>query len=134
LIQIHFGAPWPLSFAALLRAKVSDPTLHRKIALEGHRFTPKEALEAGFVDHIVQGNTAAVLAKAGEIAESVSPLAREGVWGIIKARLEVCIATIVLVLTCRIQSDLYRETLELIARDPRSVNAFVDDAAAKSRL
>lgn len=103
-IQIHFGAPWPLSFAALLRAKVSDPTLHRKIALEGHRFTPREALEAGFVDHIVQGNTAAVLAKAGEIAESVSPLAREGVWGIIKARLEVCITTIVPVLTCHIRS------------------------------
>ncbi|KIM84302.1 hypothetical protein PILCRDRAFT_818642 [Piloderma croceum F 1598] len=113
--EIHFGAPWPLSFAALLRAKVSDPTLHRKIALEGHRFTPREALEAGFVDHIVQGDTAVVLAKAEEIAESASSLAREGVWGIIK-------------------SDLYRKTLELIARDPRSVNAFVDDAAAKSRL
>lgn len=133
--QIHFGAPWPLSFAALLRAKVSDPRLHRKIALEGHRFTPREALEAGFVDHIVQGNTAAVLAKAEEIAESVSHLAREGVWGIIKVHCpmpEVCIGTTVL--TCYIQSDLHRETLQLMARDPRSVNALGDDAAAKSRL
>lgn len=78
--------------------------MHRKIALEGHRFTPREALEAGFVDHIVQGNTVAVLVKAEEIAEIASPLAREGVWGIIKARLEVFIATIVVVLTCCIRS------------------------------
>jgi len=113
--EIHFGAPWPLSFAALLRAKVSDPKLHRKIALEGHRFSPKEALEAGFVDHLVQGNTAAVLAKAEEVAESVSPLAKEGVWGVIK-------------------SDLHRETLDLMARGSKIVNAPVEDEAARSRL
>jgi hypothetical protein len=47
---------------------------------------PREALEAGFIDYIVQGNTTAILAKAEEVAESVSPLAREGVWGIIKVR------------------------------------------------
>lgn len=83
-MQIHFGAPWPLSFVAILRTKVSDPRLHRKIALEGHRFTPAEALEAGFLDYIVQGNTEAVMAKAQEVAETVSPLAREGIWGVIK--------------------------------------------------
>lgn len=82
--QIHFGSPWPLSFIALLRAKVSDPRLHRKIALEGHRFTPQEALQGGFLDHTVQGNTAAVFAKAEEVAEAVSALAMGGVWGIIK--------------------------------------------------
>ncbi|KAF7976589.1 hypothetical protein HWV62_6071 [Athelia sp. TMB] len=84
--EIHFGAPWPLSFAALLRTKVMNPAVHRKIALEGHRFTPKEALAAGLVDYIVEGNTAAILAKAEEVAETLSPLAREGVWGIIKVR------------------------------------------------
>jgi len=115
--EIHFGATWPLSFAALLRAKVSDPRLHRRIALEGHRFWPREALEAGFVDHLVQGNTAAVLAKAEEVAESVSPLARSGVWGDIK-------------------SNLHREALELMAKDPgpRRVNTLTEDVAAKSRL
>jgi len=113
--EIHFGAPWPLSFAALLRSKVADARLHRKIALEGHRFTPKEALEAGLVDYIVDGNTTAILAKAEEVAETVSPLAREGVWGIIKM-------------------DLHRHALEMMERDPRVVNAWVDDAAAKARL
>jgi enoyl-CoA hydratase/carnithine racemase len=39
--------------------------------LEGHRFTPPEALNAGIVDHIVSGNTAAVLAKAEELALTV---------------------------------------------------------------
>jgi len=113
--EIHFGSPWPLSFIALLRAKVSDPRLHRKIALEGHRFTPQEALQGGFLDHIVQGNTAAVLAKAEEVAEVVGSLAMGGVWGIIK-------------------SGLHHDTLDVMARDPRIVNAFDDNAAAKARL
>lgn len=45
--------------------------MRRKIALEGYRFTPPEALNAGIVDHIVSGNTAAVLAKAEELAVTV---------------------------------------------------------------
>lgn len=69
-----------------MRTKVSAPAVHRKIALEGHRFTPREALEAGLVDYIAEGNTAAVLAKAEEVAESVSSLSKEGVWGLIKVR------------------------------------------------
>jgi len=113
--EIHFGSSWPLSFVALMRAKVSDPRLHRKIALEGHRFTPPEALQAGFLDYIVSGGTAVVVSKAEEIAEAVSPLAREGVWGTIK-------------------TDLYREALRMIAQDPRLVTAHDDDAAAKARL
>ena len=68
-----------------LRAKVGDANLHRKIALEGHRFTPKAALAAGLVDHIVPGNSAeAVLHKARELAESVDHLAKGGAWGLIK--------------------------------------------------
>lgn len=82
--EVHFGAPWPLSFAALFRTKVADARVLRKIALEGHRFTPQDALAAGLVDYIVEGKTDAILAKAEEVAETVSPLAREGVWGIIK--------------------------------------------------
>jgi len=113
--EVHFGAVWPLSFAAIVRAKIGDGRLHRKIALEGYRFTPPEALEAGFLDHLVNGNTDAVLAKAEELANSLSSLANEGVWGLIKV-------------------DLYRDTLESIKRDLRMTNAFIEDTAAKARL
>ncbi|KAF8222086.1 hypothetical protein L208DRAFT_1382011 [Tricholoma matsutake] len=112
---IHFGATWPLSFASLLRAKVGDHRLHRKIALEGHRFTPKEALDVGLVDHLVTGNTANIVAKAEDLAQEVSANAKEGVWGLIK-------------------DDLYRDTLESIARDLRTRSAVVEDNAAKARL
>ncbi|KIY43795.1 ClpP/crotonase [Fistulina hepatica ATCC 64428] len=113
--EVHFGAVWPLSFAVLLRAKVGDGILHRKIALEGHRFTPREALEAGLVDHIVVGNTEAVLAKAEEVADAVAPNAKTGVWGMIK-------------------SDLYQDALKAFQKDPRLSNADLADAAARARL
>jgi len=108
--EVHFGASWPMSFAFLLCAKISDPRLRRKIALEGYRFTPTEALEAGFLDHLVKGNTAAVLAKAEEVAESISHLAKGGVWGAIK-------------------SVLHAEALDSMARDSR-----VNDVTTKSKL
>ncbi|KAI0925905.1 hypothetical protein AcV5_008512 [Taiwanofungus camphoratus] len=113
--EIHFGAGWPLSFAAILRAKVPDPRVQRKVALEGHRFTPREALEAGIVDHIVKGDTEAVVAKAQEVAESVSGLSKQGSWGLIKR-------------------DLYRDVLEASARDVVQSTVGTDDAAAKARL
>jgi len=55
--------------------------------LEGHRFTPSEARDAGLVDEIVSGGTQGVLKRAREIAEDKAPKAREGVWGLIKVRL-----------------------------------------------
>ena len=68
-----------------LRVKITDANLLRKVALEGHRFTPKEALAAGLVDHIVPGDSAdAIFQKARELAESVDHLAKGGVWGLIK--------------------------------------------------
>lgn len=82
--QVHFGAPWPLSFAAVLRTKIGDDRLRRKIALEGHRFTPQEALKAGIIDQVAGGNTAMVLERANDLATLVSACARSGVWGIIK--------------------------------------------------
>jgi enoyl-CoA hydratase/carnithine racemase len=82
--EVDFGAPWPLSFAGVLRAKVGDHRLHRKIALEGHRFTPAEALEAGLVDYLVSGKTSDVIAKAEEVVSKVSSKAQAGVWGLIK--------------------------------------------------
>lgn len=65
--------------------KVGDANLRRRIALEGCRFTPNEALAVGLVDHIVTGDSAeAVLHKARELAESVDSLAKGGAWGLIK--------------------------------------------------
>ena len=86
--EVDFGAAWPVSFAALVRAKVSAV---RSFALEGHRFTPLEARDAGLVDEIVSGGTQAVLKRAREIAEEKAPKAREGVWGVIKVHLSVSV-------------------------------------------
>lgn len=89
--QIHFGAPWPMSFVAVLNAKVSDPAVRRRIALEGHRFTPSEALAAGIVDRLASSSEAStglgtenVLKEAMKLAKEVSALPKEGVFGSIK--------------------------------------------------
>ncbi|KAJ7593457.1 ClpP/crotonase-like domain-containing protein [Mycena floridula] len=113
--EINFGAVWPTSFAAILKAKVGDDRVRRKIALEAHRFTPQEALDAGILDHIVKGNTASVLKKAEEVADTVGKNAQSGVWGLIK-------------------NDLYRETLSTIQAQLRVSNAAIEDAAARARL
>jgi len=115
--EIHIGSSWPPSFASTLRVKVGDANLHRKIALEGRRFTPMEALAAGLVDHIAPGDSAeAVLHKAREVAESVDSLAKGGAWGLIKA-------------------DLYRDavgTFDLPNRPPPEPEAAA--ASVKTRL
>ncbi|KAG6332491.1 hypothetical protein ID866_6593 [Astraeus odoratus] len=106
--EIHFGAPWPLSFTAILNARVSDPSLRRRIALEGHRFTPSEALAAGMVDRLASLNgtgvehaTEIVLNEAIKLAMEVSALPKQGVWGAIK-------------------TFLYRDCLETVGLDARS--------------
>ena len=84
-LKIHFGAPWPTSLAAVVRTKVPDSRTVRRIALEGHRFTPQEALEAGFIDRIADGSSSEdVLSAARQLAEQKSLNAKTGVWGLIK--------------------------------------------------
>lgn len=107
LPQVHFGAPWPLSLAAILNAKVSDPSLRRRIALEGHRFTPTEAHEAGIVDRLancsgtsVEFGTEIVLKEAMKLAKEASAVAKQGVWGAIK-------------------TFLYRDCLQAVRLDAR---------------
>ncbi|EIN09726.1 ClpP/crotonase [Punctularia strigosozonata HHB-11173 SS5] len=87
--EVHFGAAWPESFVGLLRGKVGSAQVHRQVAVEGYRFTPQEALKAGLVDVLVEGgsDTEAVLAKAQQVAQRVSTLAKEGSLGLIKATL-----------------------------------------------
>lgn len=86
--QIHFGAAIPNSLIAVLKAKASNSTTLRKIVLEGHRFTPQEALSLGLVDHIVNGNSEAILTAAQTLAEKVGPIAKSGAWGVNK----VCVS------------------------------------------
>ncbi|KAL4062848.1 ClpP/crotonase-like domain-containing protein [Scleroderma yunnanense] len=106
--EVHFGAPWPLSFTAILNAKVSDPTVRRRIALEGHRFTPSEALTVGLVDRLASCSgtgtelgTENVLTEAIKLAKEVSVLPKRGVWGTIK-------------------TFLYRDCLEDVGLDART--------------
>ncbi|KAJ3483389.1 hypothetical protein NLI96_g6343 [Meripilus lineatus] len=113
--EIHFGAGLPLSLTSIIRTKVSDARLQRKIALEGHRFTPQEALEGGLIDQIVNGDTEAVIAKAQELANTVSHLPRLGSYGVIKR-------------------ELYRDFLEDSCRDVSRSDAASEDVAAKARL
>lgn len=86
---MHFGAAWPYPFGLIVQAKVTDAQMVRKIALEGHRFTPQEALKCGLVDHIVQGDTEAVLHKAQEVATVVGAQAQGGAWGLIRVSLSL---------------------------------------------
>ncbi|KAG1882222.1 ClpP/crotonase-like domain-containing protein [Suillus subluteus] len=106
--EIHFGARWPLSFTAILNAKVGSPLIRRRVALEGHRFTPSEALKAGIVDRLanltgmsVESGTDKVLEEAMKLANEVKILASRGVWGAIN--------------TC-----LYKDCLEVIYSDVRA--------------
>lgn len=114
--EVHFGAPWPLSLAAVARTKVSDARTLRKLALEGHRFTPQEALEGGIIDVIAEGSsTDAVLLAARTLALERAPNAKTGVWGLIKR-------------------DIYKQTLKDIGKDNRVVNPGDEDLAARARL
>ncbi|KAA1467316.1 ClpP/crotonase [Dentipellis sp. KUC8613] len=113
--EVHFGAPWPLAFAALLRAKVRDARVQRRVALEGHRFTPAQALEAGLVDEVVEGGTEAVLGRAVALAGAQAGNARLGAWGLIRG-------------------EVHRDVVEATKLDYRAVHPAHDDAAAKARL
>ena len=70
-----------------MKAKIGDHRLHRKIALEGHRYSAPEALQDGILDYVVKGKTVDILAKAEELADKFGVNAAMGVWGLIKVDL-----------------------------------------------
>ncbi|KAI0784181.1 ClpP/crotonase [Abortiporus biennis] len=113
--EVHFGAPLPLSFTAMINAKIPDPRTRRKVALQGHRFSPVEALQTGIVDFTVAGGTQGVLSKAKELAASVNELPKLGAYGLIRR-------------------ELYRDVMEASARDVDRPSVAADDNAAKARL
>jgi enoyl-CoA hydratase/carnithine racemase len=126
---------WPLSLATIMRAKVGDGRLQLKIALEGHRFTPQEALDAGLVDHIVAGNTETVLARAVSLADGVGPIANQGVWGIIK----VCVCPRMFwlqqkLMVRNLKTTLYADVLEDFRKDMVMTSPAIEDSKAKARL
>lgn len=55
LNEIEFGAPVPNGMMAVLRTVTNEPTVIRKIVLEGHRFGAKEALQHKLIDVIADG-------------------------------------------------------------------------------
>ena len=73
---------------AVLQAKAPNPQTLRKITLEGHRFSPAEALSLGLVDRIAPGGTEELLAAAAEMAKEVGALAKTGAWGVNKVSSE----------------------------------------------
>ncbi|KAF9266562.1 ClpP/crotonase [Marasmius fiardii PR-910] len=113
--EVSFGSNWPTSFGRLLLSRFGSGQLQRKIAVEGHRFTPPEALQAGIIDHIVSGGTKEVLQKAEEVAAQWEGNARGGAWGLIKG-------------------EIYRDVVEGMKLDVRAPTPFSDDAAARARL
>ncbi|KAF8604538.1 ClpP/crotonase [Ceratobasidium sp. AG-I] len=115
--EIHFGAPLPPAFGALLRVKLghAHPTLIRRTALEGHRFTPPELLDAGAIDAVVDGGHEKVLERACAIATTMGGNARGGVWGLIK-------------------KEIYKEALDACGDNTRQVMPDEEDNFAKARL
>ncbi|KAF9892103.1 hypothetical protein FE257_002509 [Aspergillus nanangensis] len=78
-LGLHFDG-----MGSLLRAKVA-PKVARKVLLEAHKFTGKEALEAGIVDDIAPPEQ--LLEKALALAETVKGRARMGVFPLLRLEL-----------------------------------------------
>jgi Delta3-Delta2-enoyl-CoA isomerase len=69
---------------SLLRAKLA-PRVQRKMLLEAHKYTGREALEDGVVDYIAKPE--ALKDTAVELARLVAPRAMAGVYGVLRSEL-----------------------------------------------
>lgn len=85
--EIEFGAPITHVLAAILDYKLGSPQLVRKVVLEATRFTSQELHKLGIVDVVADGGGEGVMAAARELARARAPLAKTGVWGLMKVRL-----------------------------------------------
>jgi len=113
--ELQFGAPLPLSLAVILNYKLPTEAVVRKTALEAHRWTPQELHAIGVVDVLAEGDTAGVLKAARELAEQKAPLAKSGVWGLMK-------------------KDLMRDVLSACREDNRPIYAEQQATLARARL
>ncbi|KAL5363341.1 ClpP/crotonase-like domain-containing protein [Aspergillus floccosus] len=78
-LGLHFDG-----MGALLRAKLA-PKVARKVLLEAHKFTGKDALEAGIVDDIASPDQ--MLDKALSLAERVKGRSKMGVFPLLRQEL-----------------------------------------------
>lgn len=79
-LGLHFNG-----MGAIIRSKVVAPQVARKILLEAHKFTGKEALEAGIVDTIAEPEN--MYDEAIKLAQRVKGRAKMGVYGILRNEL-----------------------------------------------
>ena len=108
----------------------------RKLALEGHRFTPQEALEEGIIDAIAVGSTSeSVINAARQIALQRAENAKSGVWGLIKVLIHIyIILTNRLLTACILQKTIYLQAFKEISKDYRTVQAVHEDYSSRARL
>ncbi|KAK2735684.1 hypothetical protein FQN55_002046 [Onygenales sp. PD_40] len=78
-LGLHFDG-----MGALLRSKLS-PQVARKVLLQAHKFTGKEALKDGIVDEVAAPEE--MLEKALEYAEKWKAKAKMGVYGVLRSEL-----------------------------------------------
>lgn len=83
MVAVDFGLYFP-GIGSLVKAKLS-PRVARKVLLEGHRFTGKEALADEIVDAIAPPES--MLQLALDQAEKWKVKARKGVYGSLRAEL-----------------------------------------------
>jgi len=82
--EVFFGAALPPVMCAVLNYKLPSPQAIRKTTLEGHRWTPPELLQIGVADELAEGGREGVLKAALTLAEKQAPLAKTGVFGLMK--------------------------------------------------
>lgn len=78
-LGLHFDG-----MGALLRAKLT-PQVARRVLLEAHKFTGKEALAAGIVDDVASPEE--MLQRAVELAERVKGRSKMGVFPLLRSEL-----------------------------------------------
>ncbi|KAF8320805.1 ClpP/crotonase [Clavulina sp. PMI_390] len=107
------GAPLPTSVNAIINYRLPESAIIRKTILETHRWTAKELAtpEIGLIDQVADD----LLAAAHAQAKKVAPLAKTGVFGILKA-------------------GLAKDVLDAMKLDERVIWPTDDHASALSRL
>ncbi|KAH8701103.1 ClpP/crotonase-like domain-containing protein [Talaromyces proteolyticus] len=85
MVAVDFGLHFP-GIGSLVKSKLT-PRVARKVLLEGHKFTGKEALADGIVDQVAQPEE--LLSTAMELAEKVKSKGRGNVYGLLRAELNL---------------------------------------------
>ncbi|KAL4399021.1 delta(3)-delta(2)-enoyl-CoA isomerase [Malassezia pachydermatis] len=79
LNEIEFGAKIPRGMYGAIKSVISSKILQRKLILEGHRFSGKEALDFGMVDAVADG-AEATLEAAIAMADNLRSRSIKNAW------------------------------------------------------